>query len=394
MNIEEFEFRERRMVSYSPAACRLRLRAAEPLRAHVLVLFGERWDDSFRHYTFEDDGEEYVWGYAALSVQLREGENEVRIYSYAPDVAEALNPDARVLVVDDDLQLADHCYFAEAYGARHVFGVRREFVEEWLSEAEEAVETGGGALVLAERVFENACTVVPASSPAPTPRVELFPRLARHQLAPRLRCVIGGGDRADVRCLFPRLTSLLAARKPPAPTAAMFSDVEAKSIIFKPVEGRRLESCAAMTYRLSYVNNNLYEDEPLGFLLVFGHARDEEFEMYGFEHDDDIWVWSLSAFDEAPALGKRAATPQLEGYAVPLTDEPMSLDVLVVATRAELLEDEDAFKADWGGGAHQIAFRMTALEEIINTRDVFGMDVIRNACSLRPATRECPLLRV
>ncbi|HEX59728.1 MAG TPA: hypothetical protein ENF26_06245, partial [Methanomicrobia archaeon] len=135
MIIDALEFRDRRMVSHSLAACRLQVRAAAPLRAHVLVLFGERWSGSFRHYIFEDDGEEYVWGYAALSVQLQEGEKEVHIYSYAPDVAEALNPDARVLVVDGDLPLADHCYFAEAYGARHVFGVRREFVEEWLSEA-------------------------------------------------------------------------------------------------------------------------------------------------------------------------------------------------------------------------------------------------------------------
>jgi len=390
MVIDALEFRDRRMVSHSLAACRLQVRAAAPLRAHVLVLFGERWSGSFRHYIFEDDGEEYVWGYAVLSAQLQRGENEVRMYSYTPDVAEALNPDARVLVVDGGLPLADHCYFAGAHGARHVFGVRREFVESWLLEA---TEMRDGDLVLAERTFENACTAVPAAPPAPTPRIELFPRLSRRQLAPRLRCLIGGEGGADVRCLFPRLASLLAARKPPAPAAAMLSDVEAKSLIFKPVEGRRLESCAAMTYRLSYVNNNLYEGEPLGFLLVFGHARDEEFEIYGFEHDDDIWVWSLSAFDDAPPLGKRVATPQLEGYAVPLTDKPMSLDVLVVATRAELLEDEDTFKTDWGCGAHQIAFRMSALEEIINTRDVFGMDVIRNACSLRPATKECALVR-
>lgn len=412
VTIEGLEFREASVVAGMPVSCRVGLLGGEwspptppydVLRAHVLILFGERRGDGFEYYTFEYEGEEYVWSYLVFGEAITEGhEAEFTVYSYAPAIEGEM--DAHVVVIAGDLPVEQHCVTSEVEGSsRHVVGVRKAVAEDWLKLEE---------LVYGDAAFENVLAVVPAGQPPEDIPSILLPRIVGGSLLPRLECLVAtrGLMRAPetpsapripkpstrdlLLCLVPRLRKMMLPPLPPPPVEA---DVEVKGVIFEPLELDELSSCSEVRVRVLYKNNNLNADEPLSLLIFPGELVDDTFEAYYFDYDGETFVWCMRNADVTAERGHEGRSGWTQTYMVPLTDEELVVDLYVLTVSEydlhKLTREEDFFEVDWGRGAYPVAISETALDKLTQHINVFGVDVLRAMCTIMPSEKECPLLR-
>jgi len=410
VEVKSIDFMDKVEAPGAPLACKVKISAGEwtppgppygHKKTHILVLFGKSTANGFEYYTFEREGEEYVYSCLKLSYGIMElQERTLSMYSYAPVLDRSTTLDARVVAISGDLSLDPYYCVREVGGSRHVIGVQRSTIEEWLRSKE---------IIYGDAVFEGVCTVTPPGTPPGTPPAvgkpslieSLFPRLFGN-FAPRISCLSTAETISELAlCLFPRLEAMLSPPEvPPAPPEVppeappVLPDVNVRSLIMEPLEDE-LSSCSLIRLRANFRNNNLYRGEYMYFVVIPGRVAEGGFEAYGFDYGGDTWVYCMINASDAPERGKDGLSGWTQHYLVPLSDEELEVDAQVVTISADEyhrnVPDADKFRVDWGQGPYVIAIRKQAYDRLLANYDIFGVDIIGRAYRVLPRVKECPL---